>query len=199
MLSKNTVKGVIPSILTMIRIILAPIFFISIINFPIYSISIFGFAMLTDIIDGYLARKWNVTSSKGAYFDITADFIFVIAGFSAFIINGIYPFWLLIIIIFMFIQFIITSKSKNPIYDPVGKYYGAFLFFSIFINLIINNITINSLLTIIIVLFTIISITSRFLFIFKKKINNDNIVSLIFTIFNPQFLSILYILDNNIL
>ena len=169
MLSKNFVESVIPSILTIIRIILAPVFFISIINYsPIYSISIFGFAMITDVVDGYLARKWSVTSSTGAYLDITADFIFVIGGFSAFIIKGIYPFWLLIIIIFMFIQFIITSKSKNPIYNPLGKYYGAFLFLSIFINLIINNITINSLLTLIIVLFTIISITSRFLYIFKK-------------------------------
>jgi len=170
MLSRNIVKSVIPSIFTIIRIILAPIFFIAVINyFPIYSISIFGFAMITDVVDGYLARKWGVTSFKGAYFDITADFIFVIAGFSAFIIKGIYPFWILIIIIFMFIQFIVTSKSKNLIYDPVGKYYGAFLFLSIFINLIINNLMINSLLTLIIVLFTIISITSRFLFIIKDN------------------------------
>lgn len=174
LLSKNFVKSLIPSIFTGIRIILAPIFFVTVINYsPIYPISIFAFAMITDVIDGYLARKWDVTSSKGAYFDITADFIFVVAGFSAFIIRGVYPFWLLIVIIFMFLQFIITSKSKNPIYDPVGKYYGAFLFLSIFINLIINNITLNLILTILIVLFTIISITTRFLFIFKNNPNKQ--------------------------
>ena len=171
MLSKNSVKCVIPSILTSIRIILSPIFFIAVINyFYIFSICIFAFVMITDFVDGHLARRWGVNSSRGAYFDSIADFIFVLTGFLAFIIKGIYPFWILVIIVFMFLQFIITSKLKNPIYDPIGKYYGAFLFLSIFINLIINNITINLLLTIIIVLFTIISIISRFLFIIKHNI-----------------------------
>lgn len=32
---------------------------------------------LTDVLDGYLARKWQVTSSIGALLDSAADFIFV--------------------------------------------------------------------------------------------------------------------------
>jgi len=170
MISKNRVKVLIPSVFTSIRIILAPIFFYTVINdLFIYSICIFTFAMATDVIDGYLARRLDVISSNGAYFDIVSDFIFVVAGFSAFIINGIYPFWILIIIFFMFWQFIVTSKFQVPIYDPVGKYYGAFLFLTIFIGLIINNPFINLILTILIVIFTIISITSRYFHIFKNK------------------------------
>ena len=170
MISKNRVKLLIPSVFTGIRVILAPIFFYTVINdLFVYSISIFAFAMVTDVLDGYLARRWDVTSSKGAYFDITSDFIFVVAGFSAFIVNGTYQFWIMIIIVFMFLQFIVTSKSQVPIYDPVGKYYGAFLFLTIFIGLIINNPIINLILTILIVIFTIISIMSRYFHIFKYK------------------------------
>jgi len=134
--------------------------------------------MATDVIDGYLARRLDVISSNGAYFDIVSDFIFVVAGFSAFIINGIYPFWILIIIFFMFLQFIVTSKFQVPIYDPVGKYYGAFLFLTIFIGLIINNPFINLILTILIVIFTIISITSRYFHIFKNKKLKDSFLDL---------------------
>jgi CDP-diacylglycerol--glycerol-3-phosphate 3-phosphatidyltransferase len=169
-MSNYRVKSLTPSIITSIRIILAPIFFLTVINdLLIYSLVIFLFAMVTDVLDGYFSRKWDVSSSKGAYFDITADFILVLSGFSAFVIKDIYPSWILIIILFMFIQFIITSRSKNPIYDPVGKYYGAFLFITIFTGLITNNFTINMFLTILILIFTVISITSRLLFIFKHK------------------------------
>ncbi len=169
-MSKNRVKSLTPSVITGIRVILAPIFFLTIINdLLLYSLIIFLLAILTDVLDGYISRKWNVQSSKGAYFDITADFILVLAGFSAFVIKDIYPFWIIIIVIFMFIQFIITSRSKTLVYDPVGKYYGVFLFITIFIGLILNNSTINLLLIILIVIFTVISITSRVIFILKHK------------------------------
>ena len=169
-MSKNRVKSLTPSIITGIRVILAPIFFITVINdLLLYSLIIFLFAIVTDVLDGYISRKWKISSSKGAYFDITADFILVLAGFSAFVIKDIYPFWIIIIIIFMFIQFIITSRSKILVYDPMGKYYGAFLFITIFTGLIINNSVINLSLTILILIFTLMSITSRVLFILKHK------------------------------
>ena len=169
-MSNNRIKSLTPSAITCIRIILAPIFFLTVINdLLIYSFIIFITAMITDFLDGYISRKWDVSSSRGAYFDITADFILVLAGFSAFVIKDIYPFWIIILIIFMFTQFILTSRSKILIYDPVGKYYGAFLFLTIFIGLIINNIFINLLLTILIVIFTVISVASRVLFILKHR------------------------------
>ena len=168
MKSKFTIEKLIPSGITALRIVLAPFFFLAVINdFFLYSIGIFVFAVATDAIDGYFARKWGLTSLNGAYFDVTADFILILAGFSAFVIKGIYPFWILFIIIFMFLQFIITSKSRIPIYDPVGKYYGSFLFLTIFIGLITNNPYLNSFLTILIIVFTFISITSRFIFMIK--------------------------------
>jgi phosphatidylglycerophosphate synthase len=170
MISKNSIRKYIPSGITFIRIILAPFLFYAVINnFYISSIIIFLVAVSTDALDGYSARKLGTSSSPGAYFDITADFILILAGFSAFIISGTYPFGVLILIVFMFLQFLLTSKARIPIYDPVGKYYGAFLFLTIFISLITTNSTLNLLLTILIVVFTIISIISRFLFIIKRN------------------------------
>jgi phosphatidylglycerophosphate synthase len=138
--SKNTFKEYIPSLITSIRVISAPLFFLSINDgLLMWSLIILIFAVLTDGIDGYLARKLDSTSSFGAYFDVTADFILIMAGFSAFILNGIYPFGLLLLLIFMFLQFVITSKAHVPIYGPLGKYYGSFLFLVVFITLIFPN------------------------------------------------------------
>jgi phosphatidylglycerophosphate synthase len=73
------IKGYTPSIITFIRIILSPILFLTVIyDFFIYSLIIFFLAIVTDVVDGYISRRWNVSSSKGAYFDVTADFILVL-------------------------------------------------------------------------------------------------------------------------
>ncbi|HEY0196724.1 MAG TPA: CDP-alcohol phosphatidyltransferase family protein, partial [Methanobacterium sp.] len=106
-------EKLIPSILSSLRIILAFVLFYCYLNeMMVSSIIIFLFALSTDYLDGFIARKLNVTSDYGAYLDTAADFILITTVFLAFIITGIYPYWILIIIIFMFLQFILTSGIK---------------------------------------------------------------------------------------
>ena len=71
----------IPNILTLTRIALIPllimVYFSSIkYAMPITAI-IFGVAGLTDLLDGYLARKLNQTSAFGAFLDPVADKLIV--------------------------------------------------------------------------------------------------------------------------
>lgn len=165
----NSLKKSIPSLITIARIIIAPLFLITFLNNDLLlSIFIYVLAVATDAIDGYLARILDSSTSLGAYLDIIADLILVLSGFIAFIIKGIYPIWILIVILAMFLQFIITSRARILIYDPIGKYYGSFLFLTIFItliNAIFNNSFLNTILLILIVIFTIISLISRLYFI----------------------------------
>ncbi|MDP3485252.1 MAG: CDP-alcohol phosphatidyltransferase family protein [Methanobacteriaceae archaeon] len=176
MILDKRLKNAIPSLVSIIRIILAPLFLIVFLeNNLILSIVIYIIAVATDAIDGYLAIILDSVTPLGAYLDITADLILILTGFVAFTINGIYPYWILILIIIMFLQFIITSKFKFPVYDPIGKYYGAFLFLVIFITLIadiLHNTYSNYILLILIVIFTAISLISRLFFIIKLK--NEN-------------------------
>jgi len=176
--SNNQFKKIIPSLITIIRIFLAPLFLLTFLNNQIVlSIIIYILAVVTDAIDGYIARAMDYSTSTGAYLDIIADLILVLTGFIAFIIKGIYPIWILIVIGAMFLQFVITSRTKTPVYDPIGKYYGSFLFLVIFITLInsiFNNSFLNVILLILIIIFTIISFISRLFFIIKSnKVKNS--------------------------
>lgn len=163
-------KTKLPNLITLLRIVLAPIFIFSVLNLSqLDSISIFLLTIVTDALDGYIARKLNITTSKGAYLDVVADFIWILAAFSAFIIIGLYPEWLIIIFLFMFVQFIVTSRFKVPIYDPVGKYYGYFLFLTVFISLIIRTDWIFMLLTVTILIVSAISMGSRLYFLLKHE------------------------------
>lgn len=71
----------IPNILTLIRIILIPVLVI-VFYLPVqwtYQISaaIFGIAALTDLLDGYLARRLQQASVFGAFLDPVADKLMV--------------------------------------------------------------------------------------------------------------------------
>ena len=68
------------TILTISRIIIAPLIFISIIFFQFYGLALFLFfvASLTDYFDGFLARKYKETSLLGEVLDPIADKIIII-------------------------------------------------------------------------------------------------------------------------
>ena len=163
-----------PSILSGLRIVLAlALFYTYLSEMMLPSIIIFIIAISTDYVDGFIARKFDFTTNYGAFLDSAADFILITIIFLAFIISGIYPFWILILIMFMFIQFILTSGTKKPIYDPIGKYYGAFLFFTAGITIIFPFILptgyVTNTLLILIVLFSSISLLTLFYSLYKKN------------------------------
>ena len=68
------------TILTISRIIIAPLIFISIIFFQFYGLALFLFfvASLTDYFDGFLARKYKETSLLGEVLAPIADKIIII-------------------------------------------------------------------------------------------------------------------------
>jgi CDP-diacylglycerol--glycerol-3-phosphate 3-phosphatidyltransferase len=71
----------IPNILTILRILLIPVFVIVFYAdapwAPYVAAAVFGAAALTDWLDGYLARLWNQTSPLGAFLDPVADKLMV--------------------------------------------------------------------------------------------------------------------------
>ncbi len=94
---------VLPNQLTILRIILTPVFLFFFLSgnplFKIISLGIFIVAALTDWYDGWLARKFNYITNWGKFWDPMADKILTSSAFIGFVILGIIPLWMVIIII----------------------------------------------------------------------------------------------------
>jgi phosphatidylglycerophosphate synthase len=111
-------------------------------------IVVFGLAQVTDLIDGYAARRLHVASKKGAYFDAAVDFTFIMGIFAAFTYAGYYPTWLILAIAASFGQFLLTSQLSKKLYDPLGRYIGSTLYIGIGLTLLAPTPPIFTLVTI---------------------------------------------------
>jgi CDP-diacylglycerol--glycerol-3-phosphate 3-phosphatidyltransferase len=71
-----------PNLLTLTRILLAPVFVVVyVIPSPgtyVYAAALFALAAFTDWLDGYLARRLNQTTAFGAFLDPVADKLIVV-------------------------------------------------------------------------------------------------------------------------
>lgn len=90
----------IPNIITIIRILLVPVFVILIINDRMWqALVIFITAGITDGLDGFIARILNQRTVTGAYLDPIADKFLLISAYLALTIKGILPGWLSVVVI----------------------------------------------------------------------------------------------------
>ena len=87
-------KENIPNILTLLRILIIPIIIIFLeIDTKFYSwfaLILYIIACLSDFLDGYLARKFELESSFGRFLDPVADKILVVSVIFILISNGIF-------------------------------------------------------------------------------------------------------------
>jgi len=87
-----------------------------------------GCAAATDVVDGGLARRLGAVTRAGAWVDVTADFALVASGLTALVAAGAAPAWVPLLAGLMFVQFVVSSRRGGPVYDPIGRYYGGFLY-----------------------------------------------------------------------
>jgi len=85
----------IPNLITAFRIILAPVFVIYLINDRLNSaLVVFLICMISDGIDGMVARLFNQKSRLGAYLDPLADKTLLVTAFVLLAVRGYLPSWL---------------------------------------------------------------------------------------------------------
>lgn len=90
----------IPNILTIIRIILTPVFLFLLLNDnPGGALFVFFLAGLTDGLDGFIARAFKQKSLLGAFLDPIADKTLLVTSFLALSWLGIIPCWLSALVI----------------------------------------------------------------------------------------------------
>jgi cardiolipin synthase len=85
----------IPNLITALRIILAPVFVIYLINDRLNAaLVVFLICMISDGIDGMVARLFNQKSRLGAYLDPLADKTLLVTAFVLLAVRGYLPSWL---------------------------------------------------------------------------------------------------------
>lgn len=90
----------VPNLITMIRIILTPVFIIYLINDDFkLALVVFGVCSVSDGVDGLLARTFNQKSTLGTYLDPLADKILLVASFIVLSVRGFLPSWLTVMVI----------------------------------------------------------------------------------------------------
>ncbi len=100
-----------PNLLSLSRLLATVIVFILVlVNQPwafLVATLLFFLASVTDFFDGYLARRYHVTSSLGVFLDLTADKVFVCAILVAMVQIGLVPAWIVFVIITR--EFLVTG------------------------------------------------------------------------------------------
>ena len=105
-----------PNKLTVLRIILTPIFMLSLVwQFSyhyIVALFVFIFASLTDFFDGKIARQQGIVTDFGKFLDPLADKMLTTSAFLGFIALGIGDGAVWIAVIVLFREFLVSSLSR---------------------------------------------------------------------------------------
>ncbi len=137
------------------------------------ALAIFIIASLTDLIDGKIARKYNLVTNFGKFMDPLADKLLVCAALVALVEMGRIPSWVVIVIISR--EFIIsgfrTVASDNGVVIA-ASYWGKFktTFQMIMVCLMIANIEAIAIITTIIMwVALVLTVVSLIDYLWKNK------------------------------
>ena len=141
----------VPNALTIIRFLLIPVIVISIFNGDyIIAFIFFTVSGITDIADGFIARKFNLISNFGKLMDPLADKLTQIATIASLTLKDIIPIWILAIVL---LKELIMIAGASFLYgkDVVvySKWYGklatVLFYLAIVFSLLINQFNLESI------------------------------------------------------
>ena len=125
----------VPNLLTMIRMALIPVYWVLFMQDPpryfrYIALGVFVLASLTDILDGYIARKYQLITNFGKLMDPLADKLMVLSVMLSLAVRGLAPWPALAILLakeaIMVMGGLILLKMDVVVYAiKIGKYAQA--------------------------------------------------------------------------
>lgn len=142
----------VPNKITLIRVILMPIFiFLYLADFipfnKIIALFIFIVACFSDLLDGYIARKYNLVTDFGKFLDPIADKLLSNTGLIVLMMDNIIPnpFGIIFLFVMLLRDYLITglrqlAQTKGVIIaaDKWGKIKTIFIFISLVMGLTLS-------------------------------------------------------------
>lgn len=142
-------KLTIPNQLTILRIILTPIFIYFIIKnsfeAKLIGTVVFSLAAATDWYDGYIARKFNIITRWGQFMDPLADKILVSSALLVFAYLGYVYWWMVLFIVIRdflitFLRMYALKNGKSIVTSNLAKWKTFIQMIAVFMLLIYLNI-----------------------------------------------------------
>lgn len=143
----------IPNTLTIIRFLLIPIILYSVFsgNYLI-ALALFTISGITDIADGFIARKFNLISNFGKLMDPLADKLTQISMLAILVIKNMIPTWILVIVVLKEIAMVCGASflygKDVVVYSRwYGKLATVLFYLAIVSSLLIKQFEVNSWIT----------------------------------------------------
>ena len=133
----------VPNILTIIRFLLIPfiIFYIFTGNYLLAFI-FFTISGITDIADGFIARKFNLISNFGKLMDPLADKLTQISTLASLVLTNIIPIWILIIVLLKeFIMIVGASFLYGKDVVVYSRWYGKLATVLFYVAIVFSLLT----------------------------------------------------------
>ena len=141
----------VPNILTIIRFLFIPVIVLYIFtgNY-ILAFIFFTISGLTDIADGFIARKFNLVSNFGKLMDPLADKLTQIATLASLVFTNIIPIWILLIVLLKeFIMICGASFLYGKDVVVYSKWYGklatVLFYLAIVVTLFIKQLALTGI------------------------------------------------------
>lgn len=140
----------VPNILTVIRLCLIPVFavlfFSDMPNAQGYALLVFILAGITDVLDGQIARRYNLVSVIGTVLDPLADKLMLLTALICLALVGIVPVWALVIVylkeLFMILMGSLLYFRREKFVIPAnhfGKTATVVFSFAVFLLILLPN------------------------------------------------------------
>lgn len=128
----------IPNALSMLRLALVPVFLVLIVvGGYVAALVVLVVASLTDLLDGFLARRLGQVTRLGQLLDPAADRLYILAALVGLAANGLVPWWIVVVIVardvvLLVLAVVLANHGYGPLpVHQLGKVATFALFFGV--------------------------------------------------------------------
>ncbi|KQM83749.1 CDP-alcohol phosphatidyltransferase family protein [Agromyces sp. Leaf222] len=128
----------IPNVLSMLRLVLVPFFLWAVVAGEyVTALVVLVAASLTDLLDGYLARRLDQITRLGQLLDPAADRLYIFAALVGLAANSLVPWWIVIVIVardvfLLILGVVLANHGYGPLpVHQLGKVATFALFFGL--------------------------------------------------------------------
>ncbi|KAL5339679.1 CDP-alcohol phosphatidyltransferase-domain-containing protein [Aspergillus crustosus] len=122
----------VPNILTFSRLIAAPLVgYFLVYDYHATALALFAYAGITDLVDGYIARRYNLQTVVGTIIDPMADKLLMTISVACLAVNGSIPVWLAVIILGRDVGLAISAVYYRWVSLPPPKTMARYWDFSL--------------------------------------------------------------------